>query len=186
MKNLFLTLFTALFAFGAIAQVDAVAPKKLEDPEYLLPRLDNPTLKGYLGSMLKSASVKVGVYDQSSSSYSSGATGTYDLLDAITGQKVVVEAGSVIKHVFAYVQTAGTSGGAATLEVGYSGSTAAIVPQTAVGSLTLNALLNGVPQGVAANMIARTADTDVTVTVGTAALTAGKVYVVMEIVPDLL
>lgn len=144
---------------------------------------DDPTLKTYLRKILGNSTTLLGVLDYSSASYGSGAAGTYDLLDAHTGSKIVVPGTSVIKACFAYTKTAVTSGGSATLEVGYSGSTAAIFPQTGKASFTLNALIDGTPQEAAANMVVRTADTDVSVTIGTATLTAGKVYFVIELIP---
>lgn len=75
--------------------------------------------------------------------------------------------------------TAATSGGAATVAIGTSAgsSTTSILGATAVASLSLNALLNGVP--VFATPVKLTAGGNITFTVATAALTAGVIECVV-------
>lgn len=75
--------------------------------------------------------------------------------------------------------TAVTSGGAGTLAVGTSAgsSTTSILAATAKASLSANALLNGVP--VFATPLKLSAAGQLNVTIGTAALTAGIVEVVV-------
>ena len=75
--------------------------------------------------------------------------------------------------------TAGTSGGSATITLGTdAGSSAsALLGSTAVASLSANALINLVPTFAAP--VKLTAKGNVTMTVGTAALTAGIFEVVL-------
>jgi len=75
--------------------------------------------------------------------------------------------------------TACTSGGAATIAVGTSAgsSTTALLAATAVASFSLDAVINAVP--VFATPVKLTAKGDVTVTIATAALTAGVIEVTL-------
>lgn len=175
-------LFLALFT-GAAFAASAIPAVSLEDPSYLIKRLDDPTMKGYLGGLIKSASKKVGVFDVSDSAYASGVAGTYELQDAITGEKLVIPAGSVIQSVMAYVPEAVVGG--VTLAVGYSGSTGALMTAASATAYSLGALLDGVPDGTAANAIARTAETDLSLTLTGATATAGKAYFIIDVVPGL-
>ena len=77
------------------------------------------------------------------------------------------------------VVTAVTSDGAATLQIKAVGADD-ILASTAKGSLTLDALIDIVPVGTAATSILTTAYTQLTFTVGTADLTAGKVHVCLR------
>lgn len=111
-----------------------------------------------------------------------GATGALDLFTA--GSDVV------ITGFHAYVKTACTSGGSATVAVGVTGSTSAFVTTTtgAVANLTANAVLQavvvlseGTPNTAAFPLPRRLASGDkVLMTIGTAALTAGKIEFVLE------
>lgn len=84
-------------------------------------------------------------------------------------------AGYIIVDGYAHVTTAVTSAGAATLEVGYTGETAALIAQTAKASLTEDAVINFEgKQRVGTN-------NTFYVTVGTAAATAGVVEVWVKI-----
>ena len=80
-----------------------------------------------------------------------------------------------------HVKTACTSGGAATVAIKAVG-TDDVLAAAAVATLTLNALLDVVPVGTAATMIRCTAATQLTFTIATAALTAGKIAVALEYV----
>lgn len=96
-----------------------------------------------------------------------GATGALDIFTA---------KGNVIVTGFhAHVITACTSGGSATVEVGVSGSTAAVMAQTAVAALTANACKGFVGP-------VRLADgATLKQTIATAALTAGKIEYTVKI-----
>lgn len=75
--------------------------------------------------------------------------------------------------------TAVTSAGSATVAVGTSAgsSTTALLAATAKASLSANALINAVP--VFATPVKLTAQGNVTVTIGTAALTAGVIEITL-------
>ncbi len=97
-----------------------------------------------------------------------GATGSLDLLK--------VKEACVVEGAYLKVKTAGTSGGSATVAIGVSGG-AGIVAATAVASLTLGAVI--VPAATVPAKLA--ADAVVQLTIGTAALTAGKIVVVLKL-----
>lgn len=92
---------------------------------------------------------------------------------------VTLPANSVIVGGTINSTTAVTSAGAATLSVGTSAgsSTTSILAATAKASLSANALINAVP--VFATPVKLSAEGKVTVTVGTADLTAGVVEIVL-------
>lgn len=98
-----------------------------------------------------------------------GAVGALDLFTA--GSDVV------LKSFHAYVKTAATSGGSATVSIGVTGAATAFVDATAgaVANLTANAVLGSAitPRRLASG-------SKVLMTIGTAALTAGKIEVVIE------
>lgn len=98
-----------------------------------------------------------------------GSVGALDLMTA--GSDLV------IKSAHAYVKTACTSGGSATVAFGITGSTTAFVDATAgaVANLTANAVL-----GAAEPPIRLASGNKVLMTIGTAALTAGKIEFVIE------
>ena len=97
-----------------------------------------------------------------------GAVGTITV-----GPKLLPPA-AVVMDGFINVITDFTSGGSATLQIKAVG-TDDVLASTAVASLT--GLLDVVPDGTAANMILTTAYTQLTFTIGTAAMTAGKCVV---------
>ena len=139
-------------------------------------------------SILNRIHVQEYVYDFS---VDGGANGTAINLHA-KDNKAVIPVGAVIKSVVAKVVTACTSGGSATVawgneddEDGYSGSA------IAVGSLTDNAIFNGWDNGAALLWddtndhklyvnVADSADGEFKLTIGTAALTAGKILFLVE------
>jgi hypothetical protein len=97
---------------------------------------------------------------------------------AVSGNPI--PSGSIITSGVVHVKTAVTSDGSATVAI-QALSSEDILAATAKASLTLNALLDVVPDGAAANMIRTTSNvTSLTFTVGTAALTAGKICVALE------
>jgi hypothetical protein len=96
---------------------------------------------------------------------------------AITVPGDNIPADAIILDGIIRVNTAVTSSGLATVAIMAQGA-ADILAATAKASLTLNALLNTVPVGTAATAIRLTAAiTGLTFTVGTEALTAGKITV---------
>ena len=109
-----------------------------------------------------------------------------------TGALTRFTAGSavVVTDFYAVVKTTCTSGGSATVIAGVTGDTDAFVTTTtgAVAGLTANAVLQpvvvlseGTPNTIAFPLPRRMAADDVlTMTIGTAALTAGKIEFVLE------
>ena len=102
-----------------------------------------------------------------------GVTGT------ITVGPKLLPAGALILDGLIHVVTAVTSDGSATVQIMAIGADD-IRASTAKGTLTLNALLDTVPDGAATNAIRCTTATQLTFTVGTADLTAGKVRVFLR------
>jgi len=101
-----------------------------------------------------------------------GAVGTFELFEA--------DGDVVLTHFHAYVKTTCTSGGSATAAFGITGTTDLFVNTTegAVANLTANAVLK--PNALA-DLPTRLANgSKVLMTIGTAALTAGKIEVVVQ------
>jgi len=89
---------------------------------------------------------------------------------------------SVIVNAEYITTTAFTSGGSATVEVGVSGATACIIAQAAFdnAAFTADTAKLGVPDfATVGDHKVLTADTDIILTVGTAALTAGELYLAL-------
>lgn len=99
-----------------------------------------------------------------------GATGA---LDALT-----VKDACVVRAAYLLVDTTCTSGGSATVSLGKSGDAAGLVAATAVASLTAGAQIDSASFGTGYKLAA---DEVVQVAIGTAALTAGKIRVRLEI-----
>lgn len=113
-------------------------------------------------------------------SVDAGAVGALDIFEA--------SADLIITGFHAYVKTAATSGGSATLEVGVTGDTNLLVNSTqgAVASLTLGAaifppVVEGTPN-VLALPVKLASGAKILQTIGTAALTAGVVEYVVKYV----
>lgn len=104
-----------------------------------------------------------------------GAVGAIDLKDKF-GDDVVLPAGFVVWDSAIVVKTAVTSGGSATLAFA-ANSANDIKTATAVASFSANAIIAGVPVGTAAAAVLCTAERTPTLTVATAALTAGELDV---------
>jgi len=99
-----------------------------------------------------------------------GVVGALDLGEA--GDPIVVH------ETHTKVKTAFTSGGAATLIIGVTGDTNAILQSTAVASLTVGELLKG---DAASNQIKMASGDKIIMTIGAFDMTAGKMKVVMLI-----
>ena len=101
---------------------------------------------------------------------------------AITVSGDVIPEGAIITSGIHHITEAVTSGGSATVAV-KALSSEDLLAATAKASLTLNALIDTVPDGAAANMIRVTSNiTALTYTVAVAALTAGKIVTALEYV----
>ena len=114
-----------------------------------------------------------GVYDFSKVG---GAIGSFNLVDD-DGNPVVIPSGALILNAFAFVYTAATSGGSATIAL-TAESAGDLLAATAVASFSASAKLQGVPDfGTLADSVLTTAARNLQATVAVAALTAGKVEV---------
>jgi len=101
-------------------------------------------------------------------------------VSAITVECNPIPAGAIITSGVIHVKTAVTSAGSATVAI-QALSSEDILAATGKASLTLNALLDVVPVGTAATMIRATSNiTTLTFTIGTAALTAGRICVALD------
>lgn len=99
-----------------------------------------------------------------------GAVGALDLLK--------VKEGTIVKWCGAKVKTACTSGGLATVSVGISGDAAGLIASTAVASLTADAAIDSASFGSTYKLAS---DAIIQMTIGTAALTAGKIVFCFEL-----
>ncbi|MEO1522825.1 MAG: hypothetical protein AAFU78_18885 [Cyanobacteria bacterium J06633_2] len=88
-------------------------------------------------------------------------------------------AGTIIKFNTIKVNDAFTSGGLATVAVKAEGA-ADLLAATAIASLTAGALVDGVADYTAANMVELTEERAITVTVATAALTGGSMVIYLD------
>jgi hypothetical protein len=116
-------------------------------------------------------SAKKCVYDFSKQG---GAIGTLNLLDEV-GKPCVLPNKAVVWNVYIDTVTAPTSGGGATIAISSGQVAADIKAATAFGSYS--GLVAGIPVGNAATAFKLTADQKPTLTIATAALTAGKLNV---------
>lgn len=106
-----------------------------------------------------------------------GAVGAISLLDE-DGRACTLPNKAIIRDALLDVVTAPTSGGSATIAFGSGQATNDLKAATAIASLT--GLVAGVPVGTAATAIKLTADRSPTLTVAVAALTAGKINVLIQ------
>lgn len=102
-----------------------------------------------------------------------GAIGTINLRGG------VVPKGALVTNVTIDVETALTSGGAATIAANLEAA-ADMKAATAVATYALNAIIAGIPVGTAATTVRTTANRKPTITVAAAALTAGKMTIAYE------
>jgi hypothetical protein len=104
-----------------------------------------------------------------------GAIGTLNLLDVV-GKPCVLPNKAIIRDVLIDAVTTLTSGGSAVVGLS-SGKTAGDMKANATAFSAYTGLVAGVPVGTAATAIKLTADVKPTITIATAALTAGKLNV---------
>ena len=102
-----------------------------------------------------------GTYDFSEDT--GATTSTYDLVE--------IPVGCVIVDAMLHVETAGTSGGSATIIVGQTSDTDSIIESVAVAALTENSV-----HSLAAKRYTASGENNLLMTIGTAALTAGKFH----------
>ena len=152
--------------------------QELQNTEFRLNRGDAHFAPMALGSQVVRRSFRVfkGVYDFS---VQGGAIGAIALYDPVFGKAVPlnIPANFIIWECLIDVITAPTSGGSATIAFNSGQTTADLLAATAIASIT--GFVAGIPVGTAASAI-KVPSTQaqpgsaVTITVATAALTAGK------------
>ena len=112
---------------------------------------------------------------------STGAQGAYNLNDLDGNSDIPL--GAIVTHAYIKVETAAASGGSATIELG-DGSDADKYINATDGALANIDGVNDVIGGVVATLtdcVTATADANVTLTIGAADLTAGKLRVILGI-----
>lgn len=143
---------------------------------YALDRMNSTAIANTLGSELHKTKNSVrGVYDFS---VSGGAVSQINILDT-DGNPVVIPSGAIVTNVIAHAVAAVTTSASGTLGLTMN-SASDVCGDTAAGTLTLNALVAGVPVGTAATAVRATADRTVKAEIKTGALTAGKVAFYIE------
>lgn len=108
-----------------------------------------------------------------------GAIGAITLIDQNTGKAAQLPKGAVISFALIHILTTLTSGGSATIAVGTGQAANDLKAATAVASYSAG-LLAAVPVESAATAIIMAADGTMSMTIATAALTAGKFNVLVE------
>lgn len=143
-----------------------------------LARASRPGSFGLGPVIHKTPNVLKAVYDFSKLG---GAIGDIALNDDL-GNPAVLPKGAIVKRSYAYVITAVTSAGSATVAL-KAASSADLMAATAKASLTVTTLVEGACDGTVAKMVGPlAADKQVKVTVAAAALTAGKIQYYIEYV----
>jgi hypothetical protein len=146
------------------------------ETKYALDRMNSTAIKYALGTKLHQAKNNVcGIYDFTTQG---GATGALNVKDE-DGNNVVLPAGAIITNVIAHAAVAVTTSASGTISLG-ANTTTDLQGATAAATLSLNALVAGVPVGTAATSVRCTAERTIQVTIATGALTAGKVYYFIE------
>jgi hypothetical protein len=141
------------------------------DKRYALDRMNATAIKHGLGTELSKTKNNVrGVFDFA---VSGGAVSQISILDT-DGNAIVIPSGAIITNVIVHVITAVTTSASGTLGL-TANSASDLCGDTAAGTLTLNALVAGVPVGTAATSVRMTADRTLKAEIKTGALTAGKV-----------
>lgn len=175
MKKLLFVLALALplMASGALRNQNSTTRG---DAKNLLNKSGSVAAKVRLGNVLDN---QLGaVQGHYSFAVSGGAIGAISLLDD-DGQVLKLPANAVIKNVIIDVITVPTSLGSATVSFG-AVSGVDLKAATAIASITGD--VQGIPNGAVGNMIKLTSEKTITMTVAVAALTAGKLNVVIEYV----
>lgn len=108
-----------------------------------------------------------------------GTTAAAINMKAVDGTNCTLPAGAIVKQVITHVIAAVTSGGTSTVAIGAAASNDLQVA-TDKGSLTLNALIAGVPVSTAATMVRLSSAKEVKVTNATTALDAGTLETFIE------
>jgi hypothetical protein len=146
---------------------------------YALTRMNSTSLAQDLGLRLHhSVGCAVGTY---SFARDGGATGDYNLKDA-NGNALKLPSGALITNVFVFANTAVTSGGAATIDLNSEAANDLLAAE-GKASFSLNASVQGIPDwATVADYKLLTAERTMTLSVNTAALTAGYLTVFISYV----
>jgi hypothetical protein len=106
-----------------------------------------------------------------------GAVGDINLKDQDGVSTLVIPSGAVILNAFVHVTTALTSGGSATIDLNSQAANDLLAAE-AVASFSSGAKIQGVPDfGTLADAVVTTADKTLSLSINTAALTAGELSV---------
>lgn len=107
-----------------------------------------------------------------------GAVGSINLKDEF-GKEIIIPSGAIVKQVMMHIKTAmASAGGAGTIALTLNSSGDL---KAAVDADTLSGLVAGIPVGSAATAVAATAQRALVWTIATEALTAGKVWLFVEV-----
>lgn len=141
---------------------------------YALDRMNSTALVHRLGLKLHSQlGCVIGNYDFA---VSGGAVSDINLKD-VDGNDLKLPAGALIMNVAIYVNTAVTSAGSATIDLNAEAANDCAVA-IAKASLTLGATVLGIPDfATVADYVRTTAERTLSISINTAALTAGKLTV---------
>lgn len=175
MKLLFLIL-TLLAAQTGLAETFA----GMRASEFKLNQASQQALQDtQLGSKVikRAPHIMRAVYDFS---LQGGSTGVINLRDPVNLQQPAqLPKGAIIRDCIVDVITAPTSAGTASLALGFGGtSTGLVKASTAIGSYT--GLVACIPVGTAATAIKLQNDANVSTSISTANVTAGKFYVIID------
>lgn len=163
-----------MLASSLVALYNSKAPFDGSPAEYLG---GGPAI-GY--DLHKCLNVIKGVY---SFAVQGGAVGNI-LFPDDQGNAITLPFGALVKRSYTFVNTAVTSGGAATVAISTGQTAADLLAATAKTSFTLNALVDGIPTGTMATavLITTAAGVNPYITVAVAALTAGILEIFIEYV----
>lgn len=140
---------------------------------YAITRMNNTAYKYDLGKLVHGGHTVLGTY---SFTRDGGAVSDINLKD-VNGNALVLPSGALIRNVTMHATTALTSGGSATIDLNAEAANdcAAAV---AKATLSLNAVAIGIPDfATVADYVRLTADRTITISINTAALTAGAINV---------
>lgn len=148
----------------------------IADTKILLNKMNSTAQKIRLGDLIEGQQGCLrATYDFS---VLGGAVGTVNLLDP-SGNAATLPDKAIVTQVYIDEVTNVTSGGSATIAIGLN-TTTDLIGATAIASFT--GIIAGTPTGTAATMVKATAARTITATIGTAAVTAGKLEVFIEYV----
>lgn len=106
-----------------------------------------------------------------------GAVGDINLKDQDGLSTVVIPSGAIVVNAFVYASVALTSGGAATVDLNSQAANDLLAAE-AVASFSLGAKIQGIPDlATVADYVVTTADKTLSMSINTAALTAGEMDV---------